>query len=437
MPVGFGPVRRTGRAGPATVRAMRPLLLSLLVGCAGGPAGQGADTAPVDPCPRRHPTPSAEALMTFAPYLQWVDPGRARLRFETGPDDIVVPVLLDRGGDCPEELVPERTTRALTHYWPTADNSLDLDHPDLPGDHVLHEVVFDLAPGDVVGWTVDAGAPTPWQGTLRGGAADLPFTAVFIGDTMAPNSDAVFEGAALDAPDLYLHGGDLQYQTNPVDTWAGLSHAARPLTASAAFHPAAGNHEHEERDEYSQMYQRLFSDLGTGAPADDATVLDYGGVRFLGLNSEGDLADPDGAQAAWLAERLAEADADPDIREVVPFFHRPAYTLAGHGPSMSLRAVLEPLFAAHGVRLVLQAHNHSYERFVVGGTTWVVDGGGGALLYNVDNSVADHPDEAPLRVAKSQTFGHTRLEFAPDGSIALRRFDVTGAEVDRATLPAR
>jgi hypothetical protein len=43
-----------------------------------------------------------------------------------------------------------------------------------------------------------------------------------------------------------------------------------------------------------------------------------------------------------------------------------------------------PLFERHGVRLVLNGHDHNYQRFDTAGITYVITGGGGASLYPLE-----------------------------------------------------
>lgn len=47
----------------------------------------------------------------------------------------------------------------------------------------------------------------------------------------------------------------------------------------------------------------------------------------------------------------------------VVFFHHPIYSSGKkHGPRLSLREALEPIFIRHGVDVVLSGHEHFYER---------------------------------------------------------------------------
>jgi len=83
------------------------------------------------------------------------------------------------------------------------------------------------------------------------------------------------------------------------------------------------------------------------------------------------------AQLAFL-RRTLERTSEP-VRIVT--IHQPPYTAGLHEPSTTQQRLMVPLFRKHGVSLVLSGHNHSYERIVTGGVTYIVSGGGGAQVY--------------------------------------------------------
>ena len=52
-----------------------------------------------------------------------------------------------------------------------------------------------------------------------------------------------------------------------------------------------------------------------------------------------------------------------ELKWKIVFFHHPLYSSAGtHGSQLKLRAALEPLFIQYTVSLVLNGHDHTYER---------------------------------------------------------------------------
>lgn len=94
-----------------------------------------------------------------------------------------------------------------------------------------------------------------------------------------------------------------------------------------------------------------------------------GDVLLVGLDST-QLDDPD--QHAWLERTLASATERWRLVAV----HHPAYSAGYQGASLAVRRRWSPLFARHGVQLVLSGHDHDYQRSVpVDGVTYVVSGG--------------------------------------------------------------
>jgi hypothetical protein len=95
-----------------------------------------------------------------------------------------------------------------------------------------------------------------------------------------------------------------------------------------------------------------------------------GDVLLVGLDST--LVD-DPAQHAWLEAVLASATERWRLVAV----HHPAYSAGYQGSSLAVRRRWSPLFARHGVALVLSGHDHDYQRSVpIDGVTYVVSGGG-------------------------------------------------------------
>jgi acid phosphatase len=87
---------------------------------------------------------------------------------------------------------------------------------------------------------------------------------------------------------------------------------------------------------------------------------------------------PDRSQADWLEQQLAAPG--PPFRVVV--FHQPAYSCGPHGSTGAVDRTWVPVFERSRVALVLNGHDHDYERFTSGaGVTYVVSGGGGQGLY--------------------------------------------------------
>jgi hypothetical protein len=118
----------------------------------------------------------------------------------------------------------------------------------------------------------------------------------------------------------------------------------------------------------------------------------YGNTFVIAFDSN---IPEDSTQFAWVSAQLAGLDR-ARYRNVVAFFHHPAFSSGPHGgatverPTAVLRTKWMPLFRHHGVKLLLAGHEHLFEHWV---ERWVdargvprrmdqiVSGGGGAPLY--------------------------------------------------------
>ncbi|HEU5156638.1 MAG TPA: metallophosphoesterase [Streptosporangiaceae bacterium] len=134
----------------------------------------------------------------------------------------------------------------------------------------------------------------------------------------------------------------------------------------------------------------------------------------------------DSAQARWLEERLAAPG--PPLRVVA--FHQPAWSCSRHGSTRAVDRLWVPIFERHRVALVLNGHDHNYQRFVSGrGVTYVVTGGGGADLYPVKDGCAETPD----RAAAISRHHFTAVQIA-GRTMTLTAVAANGAVLDRAVI---
>jgi hypothetical protein len=161
------------------------------------------------------------------------------------------------------------------------------------------------------------------------------------------------------------------------------------IEASAATIPwmfATGNHEPElfsarvaadhvtvanyEPIGYGGLIKRL--DLPKTGPSVCPSVysFSYGNVGIISLDAndlcweiQGLLDYSHGAQIRWLEGQLKAWRGSGVIDFIVAFFHECAFsTCNGHSSDGGVRSKLAPLFARYQVDLVVQGHNHVYER---------------------------------------------------------------------------
>jgi predicted phosphodiesterase len=116
-------------------------------------------------------------------------------------------------------------------------------------------------------------------------------------------------------------------------------------SAGVKFYAALGNHDHTS--------ERLYKPFNMDGQRYYA--LKVGNVHFFALDSN--YMDP--AQLEWLDRQLSGSDA----RWKICFFHHPLYSHGKfHGSDFDLRARLEPMLTKHKVDVVLNGHEHVYER---------------------------------------------------------------------------
>jgi hypothetical protein len=131
-------------------------------------------------------------------------------------------------------------------------------------------------------------------------------------------------------------------------------------------------------------------------------------------------------QASWLDARLSEPG--PALRAAV--FHQPAWSCSRHDGTERVERHWVPVLEDHRVALVLNGHDHNYQRFVSpSGVTYVVTGGGGKGLYQVDRCATGTPRRAAAIVRHHFTAVEVR-----DGSLTVSAVGTDGAVLDRAVI---
>jgi 3',5'-cyclic AMP phosphodiesterase CpdA len=211
---------------------------------------------------------------------------------------------------------------------------------------------------------------------------------------------AVIRALADEAPAFIVNTGDLVTAGSDSAEWRHFHEENQPIfSKKIPYFPALGNHEY--------MWNRREGTANTFAAFPQMKGRKWYDIRFppvllLLLDSnfpQLDEAEID-AQDRWLAESLAAAEKEDALRHVILICHHAPYTNAvSHGDSLDVqRHFLKRLTPkAH---IVLTGHVHSYERFLVDNVQYVVSGGGGAPLFQLDVERPRHKgDLFPTREA--------------------------------------
>jgi len=294
----------------------------------------------------------------------------------------------------------------------------------------MHEVhLCKLEPGRTYYYQVGGGTPEVWSAvqSLTTVPAAGPVTVGILGDARDKVDvwQRVQQRMRDRAVNLQVTTGDLVFtgtQQSLYDKWLGAiwkdpADPTRFVTLGQQMMVmVAGNHENQ-----AARFYGAFAFPGTGEFAESYASFDVTNTHFvvlddqpLALLGEGDQAK---AMLAWLKDDLARADGN---RAKVPFVlvvhHRGLYTTSKHADDsdvLDLRKVLAPIYDAHHVDVVLNGHDHAFERtkplragadprgapvtVAPGqGTVYVVNAGAGADAYGIA--------DAPF-IEKSAKFG--------------------------------
>jgi predicted phosphodiesterase len=179
--------------------------------------------------------------------------------------------------------------------------------------------------------------------------------------------------------------------------WKDPSDSTKFLTSGQQlFLMVPGNHEND-----SSQYFGNFALPGLDQNAERFGSFNVGNAHIVLLDDETISADPTSdiasAETAWLDQDLTAADAD---RTNHPFeivvHHRGELSTSVHSTDsdvVQMRSTLMPIWDKHHVDLVLNGHDHNYERskpvtgpasapaLAANGTTYVVCAGAGATAY--------------------------------------------------------
>ncbi len=318
------------------------------------------------------------------------------------------------------------------------------------------------------------GTATDWFETSPAPGSTGPFRLWVVGDSGTGDAnqvavrDAMLSDTAARAPDLFLHMGDIAYNSG---TTAEFDAHFFAIYAEILRHtpvwPTLGNHEAmssssaTETGPYYEAYS-LPTDGAAGGVASGTEAyysFDYGNAHFIVLNSQDVSRAPGSAMFTWLESDLSATDQEWQIA----YFHHPPYTHGSHNSDVEIqhvqmREVALPILEAHGVDVVLGGHSHIYERSFLahggydtpttsaghivdpgdgrldgdgpyasgaGGTLYVTAGHGGAGT----SGAGDHPMMFFSEVANGSC-----VVDVDGGSLTLRNIRRDGTETDHVTL---
>lgn len=295
--------------------------------------------------------------------------------------------------------------------------------------------VFDVSTSPAIGTT------EVWRFAVAGDSRDDP--GIFAETQLHIQEAAV---------DLEMFSGDAVIAGIDQTAWDAFFEASsgsvsvQDVIARIPFMVVNGNHDSLAVNYLAQFAMPQQVSPGEEDGGEEWYSFDYGNAHFVVLDDQASSAVVD-QQATWLRADLTAVD-----RATTPWIfvvhHSPMYTSSSvHGPDMTTRAAWQPIFDEFSVDLVLNGHNHCYERsapirgFATGttdgvvqpegvhgipiaanGTMYIVSGGAGAPLYGLDPPTA-------YTVASESTHHYVILELEGK-TLRYHAYRLDGSDLD-------
>lgn len=271
---------------------------------------------------------------------------------------------------------------------------------------------------------------TPSSGTTP--ASGSPFVVAAGGDGASGETASTNVSNLINTlqPNLFLYLGDV-YEKGSVSefyNWYGTS-ATNFGRLRAITNPTVGNHEYEKGAAPG------YFDYWNNVP--NYYSYNAGGWHFISLNSNSSVVatSATSAQYAWLQQDLA---ANSQVCTIV-YYHHPLYNVGPEGPAASMTDMWK-LMAQYGVSIVVNGHDHDYQRWVPldgngnpssTGITEFVAGAAGHGVQTIVNSDA--------RVAYSNStnpggFGVLLLKLNSSGA-SFQYVNTSGSVLDSGVIP--
>jgi acid phosphatase type 7 len=223
-------------------------------------------------------------------------------------------------------------------------------------------------------------------------------------------------------PDFVMHTGDLVANGADSAQWPVFFEIEGELLRHAAIFPSLGNHERNSHQYYD------FFDVTTPYYS-----FDWGQAHFIVLNS--DIGNAAASQAAkesywteqvrWLEEDLANSQK-AEYRFVMAH-HPPMTAVARRQNDNPEMTALIPLFEKEHVTAGFFGHDHNYQHYLKNGVHYVITGGGGAPLYDVDKP----PAGITQKVISTEHFVSVKVTRK---SAQIEAFALDGSLLDRIDL---
>lgn len=372
---------------------------------------------------------AAESSLVWRPYVQNVRRTRAVIRWTT----------TEAGSGQLFLLAPDGRARQID----ATTNAIAPSHSGLPWRYQHEAAIGDLTPATDYGYRVlvngrDVGGDS--LGFRTAGSNAFQFLA--IGDTGTGSAEQRLLAALMknERPRLVIHTGDVGYPSGNYETYERhYFDYYQAVMQRVPFYPCPGNHDYYEPGAEPYFAVHHF-------PSDDVPEqergryysVEWADAEFFSLDSNATLeaaASGRSGMLTWLDRKLKQSRK---FWRVV-FFHHPPNPTGHHvgDPLCELaRRHIAPILERNRVPLVLNGHEHNYQRSHPGdaGPVYVTTGGGGAELHEFVRTAGRAAGATAYHYVRGEVDGRT-LTLSAIG-IDGRGFDSVGISAQPRLAPA-
>jgi len=238
-------------------------------------------------------------------------------------------------------------------YAPAEDGTPETRGPSLPPENLT---TASLTPESIPTVLTPLAEVVPTvESLLEGGE-----TVVAVGDigTCSRENDDAVAALARDSNSLVLLLGDNVYERGSTSEYTDCFDPAWG-SFKDRLKPVPGNHEYKTGE--AAGYYQYFG-AAAGDPSAGYYSFNQGSWHLIALNSNCDDltggCEAGSPQETWLRADLA---ANPSLCTLA-YWHHPLFSSGDHGDNSEVKPLWDALYAA-GVDLILNGHDHNYERF--------------------------------------------------------------------------
>ncbi len=239
------------------------------------------------------------------------------------------------------------------------------------------------------------------------------------------NSQNTLKNIVSKKPELIIALGDLSYQRT-AECWFDIISPVDNITRIVR-----GDHDNDFRmSQYMQHFNM----------SKEFYSFNNGNIHFLIMSTEIPY-ELGSEQYEFVKSDLENASTNSTIDWIITAYHQPAYIsqndCKGCSPRVTLRELYHPLFDKYNVDLVLQAHNHNYERSYPilynskdSENPLIVNSNKNSYNYDIDNShgvifatvgtgggeLNNFEVKVPYVVTQHQGFGFLNIELTNNGT---------------------